>query len=76
MTTTKFRKELQCLVNTHSLENISNTPDWIIAGYLARCLNVLDEAIQQRETWYGRDGRPTEKETAKESKGPTMTSSS
>ena len=55
-----FREELQRLVNSHSLENISNTPDWIIAGYLAKCLKALDEAIQQRETFYGRDARPTE----------------
>lgn len=53
----KFRKELEHLINRNSMENASNTPDFILAEYLTGCLSVFDTAIQQRETWYGRDAR-------------------
>jgi transcriptional regulator with XRE-family HTH domain len=49
-----FRESLQQLINFHSLENGSNTPDGILAGYLHRCLLNFDETLQQREAWYGR----------------------
>jgi len=52
-----FRSDLENLLNRHSCENPSNTPDFILAGYLTNCLKTWDEAIQQRETWYGRDAR-------------------
>jgi len=54
-----FRKELEILINRHSIENESNTPDWILANYIRSCLESFNSAIQQREAWYGRDFRPT-----------------
>ena len=54
-----FEKELEQLINKHSIENESNTPDWILTQYIGGCLSSFSRAIQQRETWYGRDGRPT-----------------
>ena len=62
----KFEKQLQGLINKHSVENNSNTPDWILAQYLSSCLSVFAIAIQQRETWYGRDARPAEFTSNKE----------
>jgi len=53
-----FQEELEQLINRHSLENASNTPDFILAQYLDGCLAVFNTAIQQRETWWGRDPRP------------------
>ena len=53
-----FEKELQHLINRHNQENASNTPDFILAQYLAACLAAFNQAVQQRETWYGRDGQP------------------
>ena len=53
-----FKKELENLINRYSVENASNTPDFILAGYIERCLHAFAEATQQRETWYGRDARP------------------
>ena len=50
-----FRKELESLINRHSKENGSNTPDWILAEYLDHCLVAFDLAVQAREIWYGRD---------------------
>jgi len=54
----EFEEELKNLINSHSQENASNTPDHILAQYLIACLATFNTAIQQRETWYGRDGRP------------------
>lgn len=53
-----FVDELQHLINHHSMENASNTPDYILAQYLGSCLYAFNTAIQQRENWYGRDPRP------------------
>ena len=60
-----FEKELEALTNKHSLENESNTPDWILAQYLIGCLSAFTRATQQRESWYGRDPRPSEVESMK-----------
>lgn len=57
---TEFRAEIERVVNRYSMENGSNTPDFILAEYLTACLAAFDVAVQQRETWYGRDPRPTE----------------
>lgn len=58
-TTTSFEKELEGLINRFSQENPSNTPDFILAQYLMGCLTAWNRGVQQRETWYGRDARPT-----------------
>ncbi len=48
-----FRAELVRLVNKHSLENESNTPDFILADYIKGCLEILDAAVKRRDEWYG-----------------------
>jgi len=53
-----FSEELKSVINRHSRENNSNTPDFILAQYLESCLLAFEIATQQRETWYGRDARP------------------
>ena len=50
----QFRKELEGLINRHSMENGSDTPDFILAGYMADCLDAFDAAMTAREIWYGR----------------------
>lgn len=50
-----FKEELINLINRHSQENASSTPDFILANYIENCLCGFAEAIQQRETWYGKD---------------------
>jgi hypothetical protein len=49
-----FRKELESLINRHSAENGSDTPDFILADYLQDCLFAWDKAVAAREKWYGR----------------------
>ena len=56
---TDFERSLAGMINANSLENNSNTPDYILAIYLAACLAAFNTATQQRETWYGRDALPT-----------------
>ena len=53
-----FLNELQDLINRHSMENPSDTPDYILAQYLQDCLDAFARATKQREAWYGRDNGP------------------
>ncbi len=50
-----FRKDLESLINKHSLENGSNTPDFILAEYLTDCLNAFDKTSKAREKWFGKE---------------------
>ena len=61
-----FENELRELINRHSVENESNTPAFILVQYIDACLTVFATAVQQRETWYGRDARPTMGKPAQE----------
>ncbi len=54
-----LERELAAVLNRYSQENASNTPDFILAQYLLNALVAWNVAVQQRETWYGRDARPT-----------------
>ena len=56
-----LQDDLRGLLNRHCCENDSNTPDFILRDYLLGCLAAYNVAVQQRETWYGRDSRPTSK---------------
>lgn len=58
---TNFENDIAAVINRHSKESESNTPDHILAMYLLNCLKAWNEATQQRETWYGRDPRPSMK---------------
>jgi hypothetical protein len=51
-----FETHLTRLINHHSLEHHADTPDFLLARYLVRCLDVYHAAIVDREVWYGRGG--------------------
>lgn len=53
-TTTGFMAELSTLINRHSKENESDTPDFILAEYLNSCLNAFSAATVARGKWNGR----------------------
>lgn len=53
-----FAEELTVLLNKHSQENPSNTPDFILADFLAGCLQAWNKSVSIREQWYGRDATP------------------
>ncbi len=46
-----FRVELAALINRHSLENRSDTPDYILAEYLCGCLWSYELAVNKRSAW-------------------------
>lgn len=52
MLTTEFEEELSALLNKHSAENGSDTPDFILAKYLQSSLNAFNMATKQRTFWY------------------------
>ena len=49
-----LKQEIEHVLNKHSAENGSNTPDYILAQYLAQCIETFDSAVMAREAWYGR----------------------
>lgn len=49
---TKFEKDLEILINKHSLENKSNTPDFILARHLVNCLRVFNASTNDRLDFY------------------------
>lgn len=67
-----FRYQLECIINRHSKENGSNTPDFILAEYLNDCLIAFDKATTRRTKWYqpqtetGRSGNAPNPESPKE----------
>ena len=48
-----FAKELSNLLNRHSIENESDTPDWILAEYIRKTLEAWNSSVLQRDKWYG-----------------------
>jgi len=49
----QFEIDLASAVNRCSRENASNTPDFILARFMERCLQSFEEASKRREDWYG-----------------------
>jgi hypothetical protein len=54
----EFRKDLEGLINRHSMENGSNTPDFMLSSYLVACLLAFDEITKARDKWYRGDNDP------------------
>lgn len=44
-----FEKELEHLINKHSMENGSDTPDYILAKYLYECLSLYNSTVTSRD---------------------------
>lgn len=54
---TRFRKDLEELINRYSVENGSNTPDFLLSIFLCGCLATFDAVVRRRDQWYGfKDG--------------------
>lgn len=49
---TDLRRELAALLNSHSREQNSSTPDFILARYLIGCLEAFEQAVNARDGWY------------------------
>lgn len=48
-----FERDLSSVLNRHSQENESGTPDFILAQYLKACLTNFNIAVQNRAQWRG-----------------------
>jgi hypothetical protein len=53
--TPEFYAELEKLINRYSQENLSDTPDFILAAFLRGCLESFNSATRRRDDWYKRD---------------------
>ena len=50
-----FENELESLINKYSIENGSDTPDFILAEYIMNCLCAFNKAVSDRTRWYRPD---------------------
>jgi len=50
---TQLEKDLAEVLNRHSAENGSDTPDFILATYLMDCLAAFNKINDRRQKWYG-----------------------
>jgi hypothetical protein len=57
MNRTEVHRDLEQLINKHSMENGSNTPAFMLAGYLMDALDAFDRACNTRTRWYRKDDR-------------------
>ena len=51
----EFQKALETLINRHSMENASNTPDFLLAEFLVNCLRAFNLASEQKEKWFAKE---------------------
>lgn len=49
----KFREELIVLIGKYSIENASDTPDYILADYIVRCLRTFASIARKRDASRG-----------------------
>lgn len=52
----EFEEELTALINKHSRENESNTPDFIIARFMIDAYYAFVKGVNRRAQWYGVNG--------------------
>lgn len=53
-TVQEFQRDLQQLLNRHSVEQTCNTPDFVLAQYLVGCLKVWCEALGERDGFWAK----------------------
>lgn len=49
----EFERELADLINRRSLQNVSNTPDFLLARCMRWALDLVNVIIGERDNWYG-----------------------
>ncbi len=47
-----LKKAFAEIINRNSIENDSNTPDFILAEYLVNCLENFGATVIHRDDWY------------------------
>lgn len=51
----ELQGKLITLLNAHSIENGSDTPDFLLAEYLIRCLEIWNKIVRERDKWHGHE---------------------
>jgi len=51
----KFEEELAGLINSHSIENLADMPDFMLAGMLCRMIDAIGPSIKRNLDWHGCD---------------------
>lgn len=49
----KFKEDITALINRDCIDDLLNTPDYILADYLVNHLLTMKLFIVDRELWYG-----------------------
>jgi len=49
----EFKKELEQLINKHSIDNYASTPDFILASHIVESINNLATTKMATRAWYG-----------------------
>lgn len=47
----EFKKSLQTLINCHSMEQFSNTPDFILADHMVQSMLSFGDTMARRDKW-------------------------
>ena len=55
---TKLADDIRSAINRVSRENVSGTPDFILAEYLMACLSAFENASNRQREWGGVFIRP------------------
>jgi hypothetical protein len=50
-----LHRELSALLNSYSVENRSDTPDFVLATFMLQCLSAFNVATRMRTNWYTAD---------------------
>ena len=50
-----FEKELAELLNKHSIENVVDMPDFLLAGMICRMIEAMGPSIKKTLDWHGCD---------------------
>lgn len=51
----KIIRDLANVINCHSVENLSNTPDFILAEHLYSCIEAWNKTTKRRNDYYSTD---------------------
>ena len=46
--TDQFKKELECLINRHSVDSAYNCQDYILVDYIMNCLEAFGDAVEHK----------------------------
>lgn len=56
----ELRRELARVLNVHDVDNLANTPDFVLADYLVGCLAAYTAAKECNDEWHGGPNRTLE----------------